>query len=199
MASTVATETESLLDTVFAFVRGEFSDADYVHIHGVRVFSRGAGRDGERVEVRRGCLASSSDFISAVPLCLEVGCLFVPSCNLGWGDVHGEDAAHEGGRNSGREVVDKDILVGDTSESDAVLERGDIGVEGWFMTLGLSIKSHAFCGKPGNGVVDSVVVFKGFLELIDEFVEDPEGDGGSGNGILPESVCPSKGRAFGHV
>ena len=80
-----------------------------------------------------------------------------------------------------------------------VLEGGDIGVEGWFMTLGLSIKNHAFHGKPGNCIIDSVVVFKCLLELRDKVGESAKGDGGSGNGVLSECVCPCKGGSFGHA
>ena len=79
MASMAATETKSLLNTAFAFIRGEFGDVDYVHIHGVRVFDRGGDGGGERVEVGRGRLASSSDFICTVPLRLEMGRFLVPS------------------------------------------------------------------------------------------------------------------------
>ena len=67
------------------------------------------------------------------------------------------------------------------------------------MTLGLSVKNHVFCGEPGDGVVDSVMMFEGFLELRDEVGESAKGDSGSGCGVLPESVCPSEGGAFGHV
>ena len=49
VAGMTAAETKSFLDTAFAFVRGEFGNADYVYIHGVRVF--GGSGSGERVEV----------------------------------------------------------------------------------------------------------------------------------------------------
>ena len=120
MAGMTAVETKSFLDTAFALVRGKFGNVDYVYIHGVRVF--GGSGSGERVEVGRGRPASSSDFIGAIPLFLEMGRLLVPICDSGWGSVHGEDVTHERGKNSGREVVDKDVFVGDTSEGDTVLK-----------------------------------------------------------------------------
>ena len=65
--------------------------------------------------------------------------------------------------------------------------------------FGFRVKNHTFCGEPGDGVIDSVMVFKGFLEFRDEVGEGAEGDSGSRNGFLPESVCPGEGGAFGHV
>ena len=120
MAGTTAAEAKSLLDAASALVRGELGNTDHVYIHGVRVF--GGSVSGERVEVGRGRPASSGDFIGTIPLFLEMGCLLVPISDSGWGCVHGEDAAHERGGNSGREIVDKDVFVGDTSEGDTVLE-----------------------------------------------------------------------------
>ena len=67
------------------------------------------------------------------------------------------------------------------------------------MMFGFSVKNHTSCGEPGDGVIDSVMVFEGLLEFRDEVGEGAEGDGGSGNGFLPESVCPGEGGAFGHV
>ena len=52
-----------------------------------------------------------NDFFSAFPLGLEGDGLFVPVVNGGGDSVHGHDMVHEGGRDAGREVSDKDILV----------------------------------------------------------------------------------------
>lgn len=54
----------------------------------------------------------------------------VPSFNGGRDSVHRHDAAHEGGVNSNSEVVHEDSLICDFANSDLVLERGDVFIQG---------------------------------------------------------------------
>ena len=106
-----AAEAESFLLAVLLFLRGEFGDFDGINIHcvGVTSFRRG----GE-------CLVGvgrfdvlPSDFVGTIPLSLEMDSFFVPVTNSGRDSVHGHNAAHEGGRDSGRVVSDEDVFIVD--------------------------------------------------------------------------------------
>ena len=63
-----------------------------------------------------GFRVSFGDLLSMFPLGLERNGLFVPVIDGGGDHIHGHDSAHEGGRDSGGEVSDKDILIGDACE-----------------------------------------------------------------------------------
>ena len=57
------------------------------------------------------------DLFSMFPLGLEEDGLLVPVVDGRGDSVHRHDSVHEGGRDSGREVPNKDILVGDACKS----------------------------------------------------------------------------------
>ena len=59
---------------------------------------------------------SFGDFFGPFPLGLEGDGLLVPIIDGGRDSVHGHDSVHEGGGDPGREVSDKDILIGDACE-----------------------------------------------------------------------------------
>ena len=69
-----------------------------------------------------GFRVSFGDFLGAFPLGLERDGFFVPVLDGGGDRVHGHDSAHEGGRDSGGEVSDKDILIGDACECRVVFK-----------------------------------------------------------------------------
>ena len=110
-----AAEAESFLHTFLAFFSCEFSYFDDVYVHGVGVTGLGGGGEGV-VRLVSGFRVLFRDLLSVFPLGLEVNGLFVPVVDGGRDGVHGHDSAHEGGGDSGREVPDEDILVGDTCE-----------------------------------------------------------------------------------
>ena len=56
-----------------------------------------------------------------------------------------------------------------------------------------------FGGEPSDGSSSDVVVFEHSFEFQDEVGECAHGDGGPGDGVLPECGCPSEGGSFGHV
>ena len=112
MSGLLAAEAESFFHTLLSFFSRKFSYFDDVHVHGVRVTSLGGGGEGV-VGLMSGLGVPFGDFFSTFPLGLEGDGLLVPVINSGGDGVHEHDSAHEGGRDSGREVSDKDILVGD--------------------------------------------------------------------------------------
>ena len=56
------------------------------------------------------------DFFGTLPLGLEGNGLLVPIIGGGGDRIHGHDSVHEGGRDSGGEISDKDILIGDACQ-----------------------------------------------------------------------------------
>ena len=109
------TEAKSFLHTSLSFFGREFPHFDDVYIHGVRVAS--FGRGGERVVgLMGGFGVSFGDFLGAFPLSLERDGFLVPVLDGRGDSIHGHDSVHEGERDSGREVSNKDILVGDACE-----------------------------------------------------------------------------------
>ena len=69
-----------------------------------------------------------------------------------------------------------------------------------FRSIGVVLPfSHAFGGEPGDGGPSDIVVFERGFEFGDEIRERSHGNGGSNDGVLPESGCPSEGGSFGHV
>ena len=108
-------ETESCLHALLAFFSCEFPYFDDIYVHGVGVTGFGGGGEGV-VGLVGGFGVSFGDFLSALPLGLERDGLFVPVIDGRRDSVHRHDSAHEGGRDSGRKVSDKDILVSDACE-----------------------------------------------------------------------------------
>ena len=110
-----ATEAESFLHAFLAFFGCEFPYFDDIYVHGVGVTSFGGGGEGV-VRLMGRFRVSFRDFFSALPLGLERGGFLVPVVDGGRDSIHGHDSVHEGERDSGREVSNKDILVGDACE-----------------------------------------------------------------------------------
>jgi len=111
---------ESLFLALFAFFGSEFGDFDSVNVHCIGVTSFQGG--GEHMVGVRRFDVSPCDFISMIPLSLEVDCLFVPVTDGGGDGVHGHDVAHEGGRNSSGVVSNKDVSIINFGHSYVVLE-----------------------------------------------------------------------------
>ena len=108
-------EAESFLHALLTFFGHEFSYFHDIYVHGVGVTSFGGGGEG-MVRLMGGFGVSFGDFFSTLPLGLEGNGLFIPVVDGGWDRVHEHDSAHEGGRDSGGQVSDKDILIGDACE-----------------------------------------------------------------------------------
>ena len=115
MSGLSTAEAESFLHTLLSFFSSKFSDFDDVYIHGIGVTSLGGGGEG-MVGLMGGFRVPFGDFFSALPLGLEGNGLFVPVIDGGRDRVHGHDLVHEGGRDSGGEISNKDILIGDACE-----------------------------------------------------------------------------------
>ena len=115
------TEAESFLHAFLSFFGREFAYFDDVYVHGVGVANFGRGGEG-MVRLMGRFRVSLGDFFGAFPLGLEGDGFLVPILDSGRDCVHGHDSAHEGGRDSSREVSDKDILVGDARECRVVFE-----------------------------------------------------------------------------
>jgi len=165
---------------VFSFFGSEFGDSDgvYVHCIGVTIF-----RGGECLIGVGGFDIPLSNFVSAVPLSLEVDGLFVPVVNGGGDGVHGHNVAHEGGGNSCRVVSDEDVFVIDFGHSYIVLEQGGIFGEGWEVLVSSSILpgflGHSFGREPSNGICFYIMVFKGRFKVGNKHSEGSHGDGGA--------------------
>ena len=110
-----AMEAESFLHAFLTFFSREFPYFDDIYIHGVGVMSFGRGGEGV-VRLMGGFGVSFGDLFCAFPLGLERDGFLVPVFDGGGDSVHGHDSTHEGGGDSGREISDKDILVGDVCE-----------------------------------------------------------------------------------
>ena len=121
MSGFPTTEAESFLHAFLTFFSCEFAYFDDVYVHGVGVASFGRGGEGV-VGLMGGFRVSFGDFFGAFPLGLERDGFLVPVFNGRGDSVHGHDSAHEGGRDSGREVSDKDILIGDACECRVVFK-----------------------------------------------------------------------------
>ena len=88
-------EAEFLLNTSFAFFRGEFGDFDGVDDHGIGVMGFGVRGAGEGVVgLVGGFQVSFGDIVSSFPLGLDGNGLLVPVINGGGNSVHRHDAAH---------------------------------------------------------------------------------------------------------
>ena len=197
MSGLSATKAESFLHAFLAFLSREFPYFDNIYVHGIGVTSFGGGGKGV-VGLMGRFRVSFGDFFSAFPLGLERDGLFVPVIDGRGDSVHGHDSAHEGGRDSGGEVSDKDILVGDACKHRVVFKVRNIFDEGWGVSVVLPF-GHAFGGEPGDGGSSDIVMFEGSFEFGDEIRERAHGDSRSGDGVLSECGCPSEGGSFGHV
>ena len=62
------------------------------------------------------------DFLSSLPLSLEVDGFGVPFLDGSWHSVHEHDPLHEGGGYSSGEVSNEDILVFDIGLGDMILK-----------------------------------------------------------------------------
>ena len=137
---------------------------------------------------------SSGDFVSAIPLGLEMNGLFVPVLDGGRNGVHGHDTAHEGGGYPSRVVSDENIFIVNGRHSYVVLEEGGVFHEGWGVFVSSSVPSrflyHPLGGKPGNGVGYHVMVFERGFKVGDEDREGSHGDSGAYEGIVSECSCP---------
>ena len=115
MSGLSATEAESFLHAFLAFFSCEFPHLDDIYVHGVGIMSFGGGGEGV-VGLMGGFRVSFGDFFGAFPLGLERDGLLIPVFDGGRDCVHEHDSAHEGGRDSGGEVSDKDVLISDACE-----------------------------------------------------------------------------------
>ena len=138
------------------------------------------------------------DFISAFPLSLEGNGFSIPVIDGRENHGHGHDMVHEGGRDAGREVSDKDVLIGNAYKGGVVLEMRDILNKGQEIGVVFSF-GHAFGGEPGNGIAGNVMVFEHGFKLLDEVGEGSNGDGSARDGILSDSSCPGKGRSLDYI
>jgi len=138
---------------------------------------------------------SPSDFISAIPLGLEMNGLFVPVADGGRDGVHGHDMAHEGRGNPSGVVSDENIFVVNSRHSYVVLEEGGVFCEGWGEFVSSSILSwflyHSLGGEPGDGIGFYVMVFEHGFEIGDENCEDSHSNGRAYEGVVSECGCPS--------
>ena len=71
-----ASETKSLLDTLFLFLWSQFGDFDCVNIHSIRVFDSWVRREAS--ESLSGPSTTLGDLIHLIPLDLEMSGLHVP-------------------------------------------------------------------------------------------------------------------------
>ena len=70
---------------------------------------------------------------------LEGDGLLVPVINGGGDGVHRHDSVHEGGRDAGKEVSNKNILVSDACEGRVVFKMRDILNRDWGVGVVLSL------------------------------------------------------------
>ena len=127
MAGFPAVEAELLLDATFAFFQDKFRDFDDINNHSVGVMGFGAGGVGEGVVGLMGGLrVSFGDVVSSFPLGLEGDGFLVPFVDGGGDGVHRHDTAHQGQRDSRREISNKDVGIGDIGKGYVVLEGGNI-------------------------------------------------------------------------
>ena len=110
-----AMEAESFLHAFLAFFCREFPYFDDIYVHGIGVTSFAGGGEGV-VGLMSRFGVPLGDFFSAFPLGLERDGLLVPVIDGRGDSIHGHDLVHEGGRDSGGEVSDEDILIGDICE-----------------------------------------------------------------------------------
>ena len=129
---------------------------------------------------------------------LERNGFFISVVNGSGDSIHGHNAAHEGGRDAGGEISNKDVLVSDACKGGVVLEVGKILNEGWGVGVVLSF-GHVLGGEPGDGIASGVMVFECGFKLCDKVKEGSHDYGGSGNGVLSKCGCPSEGGSLGHV
>ena len=192
-----AAEAESLLHTFLAFFSSKFSNFNDIYVHGAGVTSFGGGGEGV-VGLMSGFRVLLGDLFSVLPLGLERNGLFVPVFDGRGDSVHRHNSTHEGGRDSGREISNEDILVSDTCQGRVVFEVGDVFNEGRRVGVVLPL-GHAFGGEPGDGGPSDIMVFECGFELCDEVRERAHGYGCSGDGVLSERGGPSEGGSFGHI
>ena len=192
-----AAEVESFLYVFLSFFSREFADFDNINIHGIGASSFGGVGEG-LVGLVSGFRVPLGDLISAFPLGLERGGFFVPVIYGGGDCAHGHDATHEGGRDAGRKVSNKDVLVGDACEGRVVLEVRDILNKGRGVGVVFSL-GHALSREPGDGVAGGVMVFEHSFKLHDEAREGSDGEDPARDSMLSEGGCPSEGRSLGHV
>ena len=197
MSCLSAAEAEPFLHTFIVLLCSELSYFDNIHVHGVGVMSFGGGGEG-MVGLMRWFGVSFGDFFGTFPLGLERNGFFVPVIDGGRDCVHRHDSAHEGQRDTSREIPNKDILVGDACEGQVVFEVGNILDKGWGVGVVLPL-GHTFGGEPGDSIAGGVMVLECSFELCDKVREGSHGYGGSRDGVLPKCGCPGKGGSFSHI
>jgi len=188
-----AAEAESFFLAAFSLFRGELRDFDCINIHCIGV-TRFRGGGGERL-IRVGWFdVSSSDFVSAIPLGLEMNGLLVPVADGGGDGVHGHDMSHERRGNPSGVISDENVLVVNGRHSYVVLEEGGVFGEGWGEFVSSSIFSwflyHSLGGEPGDDIGFHVMVFKRSFEVGDENSEGSHSDGRAYEGVVSERSCP---------
>ena len=131
MSGFLAAEAELHFNATFAFFGGEFGDFDGIHYHNVRVMCFGGHSVGEGVIYLVRCFRVSSGYVvSLFLLGWEGNSFFTPVVYCGGDGVHVHDAAHQGGRDSYREVSNQNIVITDIGEGDLVFESRNIFYEG---------------------------------------------------------------------
>ena len=188
-----AMKAESFFLASIMFFGGKFGNFDCVNVHCVGV-TRFRGRWGERLVRVRRFDVPSGDFVSVVPLGLEVNGFLVPVTNSGRDGVHRHNVAHEGGGNSGGVVADENVFIVDGRHSYVILKEGGVFYERWRVLVSSSIFSgflyHSLGGEPGDGVGLYIMVFECGFEIGNENCESSHGNGGAYEGVVPEGYCP---------
>ena len=102
-----ASEAEFLFNAAFAFFRSKLGDFDGIYNHGIRIMGLGGRGVGERVVgLVGGFQVPPGDVIGSLPLSLEGYGFLVPIINGGRYNVHGHDAAYQGGWDPCGEISD---------------------------------------------------------------------------------------------
>ena len=107
MSRLLAAEAKSFLHAFLTFFSGELSDLDDVYVHAVRISSFGGSGEGMVGLVSRFGVPFG-DLLGVLPLGLERNSLLIPVVDGRGDSVHRHDSAHEGGRDAGGEISDKE-------------------------------------------------------------------------------------------
>ena len=168
MSRLSAVEAQSFLHAFLMFFGGEFSNFDDVYVHGVGISGFGGSGEG-MVGLVSGFGVPFGALFGVLPLGLERNSLLIPAIDGGRDSVHRHDLVHEGEGDAGREISDKDVLVGDTCEGGVVLEVGDILNESWCLNA-----VSNFVMKSGKVPIVMVVLEMVFcLKVVAQVRADP--------------------------
>ena len=138
--------------------------------------------------------------MESFPLGLEVNSFCIPSSDGVREGVHEVDLPHESLRDTGGEVLNEDIMVIDSGESDIIFEQGDVISQGRMKDI-LFVFDHLDGREPGNCIAFDVSVFEEFFKLCYKILKGSEGKDGEGRGEakLLEGGCPCGCRSFVHI